>query len=150
MRIYLIDVKYSFVREEAAPDVNTPERVVEYMRDAFGEHPEQEQVWLISLDRKNRPKGRTLVTLGTVSGSMVHPREVFRPAIVAGASSIILCHNHPSGDPAPSTADVQVTRIIREAGKAVDIELADHVIIGEATADPLRVGWYSFRAAGLC
>ena len=58
-------------------------------------------------------------------------------------------HNHPSGDPAPSSADVQVTRQLREAARALDIELLDHVILGQPAADPRGLGWYSFRQAGL-
>lgn len=149
MKIYLIDVKYSFVREDPVQDVGSPEKIAQYMRGAFDEHPDQEQLWVISLDRKNHPKGRTLVTLGTATGSLVHPREVFRPAIIAGASAIVVCHNHPSGDPAPSSADVAVTRKLREAAVAIDIELLDHVIIGDKVADPMGRGFYSFREAGL-
>ena len=149
MKVYLIDVKYSFVREDPAEVLNQPHLVAGYIRDAFADHPDQEQLWLISLDRKNRPKGRTLISLGTATGSLVHPREVFRPAIIAGASAIILCHNHPSGDPSPSGADMQITRKIREAGQCIDIEMVDHVIIGDKLADPAGLGYYSFRNAGL-
>jgi len=150
MKIYLIDVKYSFIREDPAATCSNAPAVAAYIRDAFADHPEQEQLWVISLDRKNHPKGRTLVTLGTATGSLIHPREVFRPAIVAGACSIIVCHNHPSGDPAPSRADIEVTRRLREAGNAIDIEMIDHVIIGDKTGDPTGRGYYSFREAGLC
>ena len=150
MKVYLIDLKYSFVREDPAPNLNQPELVAGYIRDAFAEHPDQEQLWVISLDRKNHPKGRTLVMLGTVDSSPTHPREIFRPAIVAGASSIILCHNHPSGDPAPSHADLLVTRKVREAGEVLCIPMSDHIIIGDKCADPAGRGYYSFREAGLC
>jgi DNA repair protein RadC len=79
----------------------------------------------------------------------VHPREVFREAIRAAASAIICAHNHPSGDPAPSAADIRVTRQLREAALTVEIDLLDHVIVGSPVADPAGVGWYSFRSAGL-
>ena len=89
------------------------------------------------------------ITSGTATSSLAHPREVFRCAIREGATAVVCVHNHPSGDPGPSAADVQVTRQLREAAKAVDIELLDHVIIGRAGADPTGLGHYSFRAAGV-
>jgi DNA repair protein RadC len=72
-----------------------------------------------------------------------------RPVIVAAGSAFLMAHNHPSGDPAPSSADLQLTRQIREAAKAVDIAFHDHVIIGRASVDPKGRGFYSFREAGL-
>ncbi|HXA15049.1 MAG TPA: JAB domain-containing protein, partial [Opitutaceae bacterium] len=83
------------------------------------------------------------------ANTLVHPREVFRAAIREGAAAIICAHNHPSGDPMPSAADLQVTRQLREAAKIVDIILLDHVIIGRAAADPSGTGHYSFRTTGL-
>jgi DNA repair protein RadC len=80
---------------------------------------------------------------------LVHPREAFRAAIQNGATAIVCAHNHPSGDPAPSSADIQVTRRLREAAVAIDIELIDHVVVGEKAADPANRGFYSFREAGL-
>ncbi|MET0263385.1 MAG: JAB domain-containing protein, partial [Rariglobus sp.] len=74
------------------------ESAVEYMKGAFDEHPDQEALWVILLNRKNRPIGRQLITLGTATSSLSHPREVFRAAIVGSATGIICVHNHPSGD----------------------------------------------------
>jgi DNA repair protein RadC len=79
----------------------------------------------------------------------VHPREVFREAIREAASAVICVHNHPSGDPLPSAADLKVTQQLREAARAVQIDLLDHVIIGRPAADPAGRGHYSFREAGL-
>lgn len=101
------------------------------------------------LDRKNHPLGRHLITLGTLTSTLVTPREVFRGAILAGAAALIVAHNHPSGDPAPSAADVQITRTLREAAKVIDIDLLDHVIVGDAKADPRGLGYFSCREAGL-
>ena len=101
------------------------------------------------LDRKNHPLGRHLITLGTVDSTLVSCREVFRGAIVAGCCALVVAHNHPSGDPAPSAADIHVTRKLRDAAKVIDIELLDHVIVGDAKGDPLHRGVYSFREAGL-
>ena len=108
-----------------------------------------EKVWVLCLDRKNKLIRAEPITSGTASGSLVHPREVFRPAIRHGASSIILAHNHPSGDPTPSSADLKVTKKILEASKAVDLSMLDHVIIGEPDACPQSLGFYSFSDEGL-
>lgn len=108
-----------------------------------------EKFWVLCLNRKNRLLKQVEITSGTATSSLAHPREVFREAIRHGATAIVCVHNHPSGDPAPSAADVQVTRQMREAAKAVDIELLDHVIVGRAGADPQGRGYYSFREAGV-
>lgn len=108
-----------------------------------------EKFWVLCLNRKNRLMRRHEATSGTATSSLVHPREVFREAIRAGSSAVICAHNHPSGDPAPSSADIQVTRQLREASKAVDIDLLDHIIIGRRDSDPAGLGFYSFREAGL-
>lgn len=110
--------------------------------------PDKEAVIVLALNVRNRLIGFNLVSLGSVSCSLVNPREVFRPAIALAASSIVLMHNHPSGDPCPSPADSKATRVLKAAGRIVEIELADHVIVGRREVDPLKVGWYSFREAG--
>ena len=88
-------------------------------------------------------------TSGTASSSLVHPREVFRDAIRLSASAIICVHNHPSGDPTPSSADIQVTRQLKSAAKTVSIDLLDHLVIGQIADDPKGKGYYSFEDAGL-
>jgi DNA repair protein RadC len=90
----------------------------------------QEAVVVLTMNAKNRMIGRHLVTLGLADTSLVHPREVFRPAILDGAVSIILVHNHPTGEVDPSAEDVKVTRQIIEAGRVMGVRLLDHVIIG--------------------
>ncbi|MEK9773447.1 MAG: DNA repair protein RadC [Opitutae bacterium] len=108
-----------------------------------------EKVWVLCLDRKNRVLRKEVITSGTATGCLVHPREVFRPAIRWGATAVILAHNHPSGDPSPSTSDLQVTRKIAEASKHLDLEFIDHVIIGEPSICPSGCGYYSFSDNGL-
>lgn len=130
------------------PVLNRPELIASYMTP-FVEGLEIEKFWVACLNRKNRLKKLVEITSGTATSSLAHPREVFRAAIQHGATAVVCIHNHPSGDPAPSAADVQVTRQLREAARAVDIELLDHVIIGRATADPHGVGYHSFRASGV-
>lgn len=108
-----------------------------------------EKFWILCLNRKNRLLKRVEISSGTASNSLVHPREVFREAIREGALALVCAHNHPSGDPSPSSADIQVTRQLREAAKTVGIDLLDHVILGQPSRDPAGLGHYSFRAAGL-
>jgi DNA repair protein RadC len=108
-----------------------------------------EKFWVLCLNRKNRLIKQVEITSGTATSSLAHPREVFREAIRQGATAVVCVHNHPSGDPAPSAADVQVTRQLRDAAKAVDIELLDHVVVGRPGADPQGRGYYSFREAGV-
>jgi DNA repair protein RadC len=114
-----------------------------YMKGAFDEDPTVEWFYVILLNRKNMPIGRTVVSRGSASSTVVHAREVFKPAILTAASGIIGVHNHPSGDPAPSRADIQVTRNLREAGQIIGIDLIDHMIIGDGTR------YYSFSESGL-
>jgi DNA repair protein RadC len=97
---------------------------------------EIEKLWTLCLNRKNKLIREIEVTVGTASSSLVHPREVFKEAVRLGASAIIVFHNHPGGDPAPSAADIQVTRKLREAAEVLDIDLLDHVIIGHPDQDP--------------
>jgi DNA repair protein RadC len=108
-----------------------------------------EKFWVLCLNRKNRLIKRVEISSGTATAALAHPREVFRAAVRESAASIICAHNHPSGDPAPSAPDLQVTRQLRDAAKAVDIELLDHVIVGRPAADPAGRGYFSFREAGL-
>ena len=108
-----------------------------------------EKVWVLCLDRKNKLIRQEVVTSGTATSSLIHPREVFRPAIRHGATALILAHNHPSGDPTPSSADLAVTRKIRDAAKQVDLGFHDHVIIGSKQNCPDGRGYYSFSESGL-
>jgi DNA repair protein RadC len=110
---------------------------------------EVEKFWIFCLNRRNRLLKQKEISSGTASSSLVHPREVFREAIKIGASAIICIHNHPSGDPSPSSADIKITRQLRDASQAIDIELIDHLIIGTREADPSHFGFYSFRESGI-
>lgn len=149
MRVYEAQLSYQLRELGDARPLNQPEQVAEYLSSAFGENPTQEAFWVILLNRKNYPMARTRITLGTLTSSLVHPREVFKAAILASAASVIAAHNHPSGDPSPSAADLQVTRQLREAARVIDIDFLDHVIVGDPKVDPTGRGLYSFRDAGL-
>ncbi len=108
-----------------------------------------EKFWVLCLDRKNRLIREVESTSGTATSALVHPREVFREAIKLNATAVAVVHNHPSGDPAPSRADLQITRTLREAAQTIQINLLDHVIIGRKANDPQGMGYYSFNDAGL-
>lgn len=108
-----------------------------------------EKVWVLCLDRKNKLLRMEIVTSGTATGCLIHPREVFRPAIRWGATAVIIAHNHPSGDPSPSSSDLKVTQKIAEAARYLDIEFHDHIIIGETSSCPQGIGYYSFSESGI-
>ncbi len=90
-----------------------------------------EQFRIVLLDGKHRVLRDVLVSQGTLTSSPVHPREVFRPAIQHGAAAMVLVHNHPSGDPAPSGDDLEITRRLRDVGDLVGIRVLDHLVIGD-------------------
>lgn len=90
----------------------------------------QENFVALFLDTKNQVIHRQTIFVGSLNSTIVHPREVFREAVKRSAASIIVCHNHPSGDPSPSKEDIHVTRRLADAGKMMGIELLDHLIIG--------------------
>lgn len=93
---------------------------------------DREEFMVLMLDVKNNLIGYNLVSVGTLDYVIIHPREVFKPAILANAASIILTHNHPSGDPNPSGNDIELTKEVVEAGKLLSIHVLDHVIIGDS------------------
>ena len=149
MRVYEAKLSYeATLFEVGSKSLSSAELVYQYMKDVLEVHPMNEVFYVILLNRKNKPLGRVAISSGTATAALAHPREVFRPAIVGGATAIICVHNHPSGDPAPSAPDLKLTRQLREAAKTVDIDLLDHVILGHPEADPLGLGYYSFRNEG--
>ncbi len=109
---------------------------------------EKEIFWVLVLDRKNKLKCEPLdVTSGILDASLVHPREVFREAIRNAAGAIVLVHNHPSGDPAPSAEDIRITQQLIDAGKVIDIKVLDHVILGHGQT--MHVNFCSLRESGV-
>jgi len=108
----------------------------------FMEGSDREVFVVMCLDRKNGLIGLNLVSVGSLSSSIVHPREVYKPAILSNASSVILSHNHPSGDPLPSQEDRALTARLVQAGKVLGVEVLDHVIVGDGR-------YFSFADEGL-
>ncbi len=148
--VTVMEIARRVVSQQAgeAPLLNRAELVAVYLQP-FVAGLEVEKFWVLCLNRKNRLIKRVEVTSGTATAALAHPREVFRAAVRESASAIVCVHNHPSGDPAPSAPDLHVTRQLREASRAVDIELVDHVILGRPGADPTGRGFFSFREAGM-
>lgn len=146
-------IKYINKGEAEVDSLDCPQKVVHYLEryiESIEDYdPEVEHFFVINTDIKNNPKSVRIVTKGTATASLVHPREVFRIAVKESAAAIIVAHNHPSGDPCPSRADMDVTKKLREAGKVLGIQLLDHVIVGRKMADPTGLGFYSFCDNGL-
>lgn len=102
----------------------------------------REEVWALLLDTKNRVIGKHVISIGHLSGAPVHPRELFHEAVRRSAASVIVVHNHPSGDPTPSPDDIALTKRLREAGLLIGIELLDHVVLGHNRYVSLRDSGY--------
>lgn len=94
------------------------------------ENCDREHFIAIYMDRKGKVNAISTISIGSASSTIVHPREVFKPAMLASAASVILVHNHPSGEPTPSSEDIDITRRLIEAGNILDIKVLDHVIVG--------------------
>ena len=98
----------------------------------------KEEFHIITLDTKNQILRGHQITVGTLDASLVHPREVFRPAIKDAASSVLLVHNHPSGDPTPSREDIAVTDRLTNVGKTIGIDVLDHIVLGKERCISIR------------
>jgi DNA repair protein RadC len=122
--------------------VTTPQDVVSLLA-ARARGLDREHFWALALDTKNHLSRVFEVSVGSLNASIVHPRELFRGAVRASAASIVIAHNHPSGDPTPSGADIQLTRRLVRAGDVLGIEVLDHVVIGDGGE------WASLRELGL-
>jgi len=139
-------VQLPLVKETRKERIRSPEDVARVCAD-IGELA-QETFHVLILNAKNNLANRHMVTIGLADASLVHPREVFRPAIAENATAIVLTHNHPSGDPTPSAEDIKITKQLIEAGRILNIAVQDHVIIGKAAES--SKGFFSMRESGLC
>ncbi|WP_374274556.1 DNA repair protein RadC [Brevundimonas sp.] len=137
------DVAVRLARIEASrrPVISSWAALEAYARGAMAHRP-REQFRVLFLDHRNRLMVEELVADGTVDHAPVYPREVIRRALEVSASALILVHNHPSGDPTPSRADIEMTRKVVEAAKALGLQVHDHLVVG-------REGTASFRGLGL-
>jgi len=137
------DVMLHVLREEAlkAPILGTSEALIDYLVADMAHLP-VERLRVLFLNAKNHLLRDELVCDGSVNEAPIYPREIMRRALEVGATALILAHNHPSGDPQPSEGDIDATRRVAEAARALDIRIHDHVILA-------RSGWSSLRALGL-
>ena len=142
----LMDAASAYIAEEK-PKSESPEDIARVMRP-LTQDLTQESFFIVLLNTKNRILNIEAVTTGLVDRTQIHAREAFRTAIVQNTSRIILVHNHPSGDPTPSTQDIQCTRQLTEAGKIVGIQVIDHVVLGKKTQNRHK-DYISFREEGL-
>jgi DNA repair protein RadC len=122
--------------------VKGPSEVARIIRAAIPADDPREHVVIVALNTRNRPILVSTISIGSVNGSLVHPREAFRPAILVGATSIVFGHNHPSGDVVPSREDRDVTIRLLKAGQIIGIDLVDAIVVGDSDA------YYSFKERG--
>ena len=128
LRIGSMEKRYSILK---------PADAKRFFRDYWEQNPgnDQERFVVACLNIKNVVQSVVTVTIGTLQNSLVHPREVFKPAVIEGSAGIIVSHNHPSGNPTPSDQDRKVTDRLREAGEILGINVLDHIIHGDGTGE---------------
>ena len=143
-----VAVTYTVAREQVPtcwPALSSPDAAAEFARELMAAHDDdREHFWAIFLNAQNGYTAHHLVSTGSLSASIVHPREVLGPALREGAAHLILVHNHPSGDPTPSKEDVSLTRQLVEGARLLGIRLHDHVIVGNGSGH-----WVSLAQRGL-
>ncbi|MCD9024706.1 JAB domain-containing protein [Cohnella silvisoli] len=139
-------VRLHLVRESsllARYTINSPEDANDIFRQFLGSESDRELCALLCLDTKNRPTTLQVISIGTLDSVLIHPREVFKTAIIANAASIICAHWHPSGDPEASAEDVKITYRLTQTGAIIGITLLDHLIMGSDN------GYLSLKESGL-
>jgi DNA repair protein RadC len=112
-----------------APTLRTPDEVARHLLPRYAARP-VETFGLLALDVRHRLRKEAVISVGCLTSSLVHPREVFQEAIMARAAALVLFHNHPSGDPEPSAEDLALTRRLVAAGALLGIEILDHLVLG--------------------
>ncbi|WP_416328382.1 RadC family protein [[Clostridium] innocuum] len=124
-----------------APGIHHPQDILEWVNQQIG-FEQQEHFLVLFLNQKNQLISSRVMFVGTLTNASVHPREIFREAMQLGCAKILCVHNHPSGDPQPSSADISLTRSIEECGVMTAIPLMDHIIVSRNT-------YFSFAQKGL-
>ena len=143
---YVSVVKMQLVKESRVlfdAKVSSP-AVVAKMIKQMTDGSDRELVYVISVDSKNKPIAIELISMGGVNSSIIDIGNIFKHALLANATGVIIAHNHPSGDVSPSMEDIRVTKRIEEAGKLLNLPLLDHVIVGDMETDV----YYSFLENG--
>lgn len=138
-QIYGLNVRVQLIRENKdvqSPKITKPEdayELVKHLKDS-----DREQFLTICLDTRNNVLSIETTSIGTLTANLVHPREVFKTAVLQNAAGIIIAHNHPSGDPTPSEDDIKITKNLFEASKIMDIQLLDHLVVGNGIYRSLK------------
>ena len=133
----------NLVQERASTEgefITTPRQTFDYFRLFFADRQEREHFALMLLDNQHKVLDCSVIFSGTIDGAAIYPREIVKAALHANAAAVILAHNHPSGEPIPSTADKRITERIQSALALVDIRVLDHIIVGTSC--------YSFAQSG--
>ena len=142
-RINIVSIK--MVKESSflyqTRTISSPKDAYEMIKEQL-EGLDREQFIIACLNTKNEPTNISVVSVGTLNKAIVHPREVFKTAILSNAASIMAFHNHPSGDTEPSQQDIQLTNRLYEAGELLGIKLLDHLVIGDGTFTSLKEKGY--------
>ena len=129
---------------------DTPDKAADYWRQHVVTHPyfnrDVECLVVLLVNTRRKIMGHCLISTGTLDTLLVHQREVFRPAVIGAAAAIVVMHNHPSGDPSPSEADIKVTRDLIRGGQLLKIEVLDHVVMGQPGEG--QKGYASLRELG--
>ena len=122
-----VEIRYRGRSLKSQAPISRPDHFVHLARRIVSDHAREHFIALY-LDGRHRPAGHSVVSVGTATASLVHPREVFQSALLLGAVALVIGHNHPSGDPRPSAEDQQITDRLSEAGSLLGVRLVDHVI----------------------
>lgn len=146
--------RISLVRERGAPlksfRLRMPINGAEAARHFLADDIDRELFACLIVNSRNVVIAHNVISIGTINGSLVHPREVYKAAILASGAAIVCYHNHPSGDPLPSPEDRALTKRLKEAGRIVGIDMLDHIILGSSPADlgmrgESEASYYSFK-----
>jgi len=127
----------SLIESTTATPIQKSSEAAEILRPLFAEL-DREQFVVLMLDAQHRPLGMSVISIGSLTASIVHPREVFKAAILSNSAAVIIAHNHPSGSVEPSPEDLEISRRLREAGEILGIRVLDSIILGAGSA------FYSF------
>ncbi|HZM27507.1 MAG TPA: DNA repair protein RadC [Gemmatimonadales bacterium] len=135
--MYVCELTRRRYRGKKPAEIRGPDDVVRVLGPKI-RREQREHFMVLLLNARHEVVAKETVSIGSLNASIVHPREVFKPAVVASAATVVLVHNHPSGDPEPSEEDLAITRRLVEAGDLLGIQVLDHVIVAERGVVSLR------------
>jgi len=135
--VYVCELTKRRYRGKKLKEIRGPDDVVAFVGPKLRKE-QREHFLVLLLNARHEVMGKETVSIGSLNASIVHPREVFKPAITASAASVILVHNHPSGDPEPSEEDLTITKRLVEAGELLGVQVLDHVIVASRGVVSLR------------